>query len=446
MDGVISAAQGGGAERQNRVFDITVRALKWLFHSLSGEAKESVSVKKLLDGEVDWERVKEFLRWIIDNKAGTVAIPERKLQELWDLLDTPVSQRRMGRKDPVRLVWNLRSMYLAVPGAVAHLYPIQSALAQVGTDRAWLSPASHREITDWKMLEEQIAEQPTHLAEIVRRKATHLGFCDTSGLGDGCVWLDLSRSGKDLVWHHPWPADIIAGLVSSTNREGTITNSDLELAALVLHEATLLASATEARMTTPRPGLDNTPIVSWSMKEASTINPVVAELLRLRALHSRQFFLRPSVFYHPGIENRMADDTSCLFKLSDTSLLAHMPAAYPQLQSLWQIYLLPLDLLSCVIFTLRRQPCEQELHKILASRVSTKQWSDFCDTLKINPDLQDSSVPRVVVLQVYEHCVRQAQYSKRRVDQLGKESVSQAWGAIAATHLLALTSQTPGSS
>ena len=42
------------------------------------------------------------------------------------------------------------------------------------------------------------------------------------------------------MWNHPWPADIITDLVSSTNREGEITNSDLELAALVLHEATLL--------------------------------------------------------------------------------------------------------------------------------------------------------------------------------------------------------------
>ena len=152
--------------------------------------------------------------------------------------------------------------------------------------------------------------------------------------------------------------------------EGTITNSNLELAALVLHEATLLVVVPEARLSAPCSGSDDTTTVSWSMKEASTINMVVAELLRLRALHSRQFFLNPSIFYHPGIENRMADDASFLFGLSDTSLLAHMSAAYNQLQSLCQISLLPLDLLSYVISTLRRNMCERELHKILASRGS----------------------------------------------------------------------------
>ena len=94
-------------------------------------------------------------------------------------------------------------MQLAVPGAVAHLYHIQRALSQAGTDRARLSPDFHREIADWTTLADQTANRPTHLAEIVRREPTHLGFCDASDLGAGGVWLDPSKSGKDLVWRHP---------------------------------------------------------------------------------------------------------------------------------------------------------------------------------------------------------------------------------------------------
>ena len=43
-------------------------------------------------------------------------------------------------------------------------------------------------------------------------------------------------------------------------------------------------------MAAPRSGLDNTPTVSWSTREAPAINPVVADLLRICALHSCQFF------------------------------------------------------------------------------------------------------------------------------------------------------------
>ena len=124
MDDVISVVQGG-PDRQHQVFDGTVRALKWLFPSLPGELKDSVSVKKLVAGEGDCTCVKEVLGWILDTEAGTVTLPERKLKELLTLVDIPPTQRRMGRKDLERLVGKLRSMHLAVPGAVAHLFYIQ---------------------------------------------------------------------------------------------------------------------------------------------------------------------------------------------------------------------------------------------------------------------------------------------------------------------------------
>ena len=68
---------------------------------------------------------------------------------------------------------------------MAHLYHIQRALSQAGTDRAWLSQDFHREIADWTTLADQTSDRPTHLAKIVCREPTHLGFCDASGLGPG---------------------------------------------------------------------------------------------------------------------------------------------------------------------------------------------------------------------------------------------------------------------
>ena len=131
------------------------------------------------------------------------------------------------------------------------------------------------------------------------------------------------------MWRHPWPPDIIKALISDKNPEVTLTNSKLELAALVLHKATLLDTCLEAMMAVPRSVSDNTPTLSWSTRETSTTNPVVADLFRIRALHSRQFFLNPSVFYQPSLKNRMTDEASCVFDLADTPLLAHMSVTYP---------------------------------------------------------------------------------------------------------------------
>ena len=295
MDDVISAVQGP-PYRQHRVFDGTVRAIKCLLPSLPGEIKDSVIMKKLVAGEEDWTFIKEVLGWILDTDAGTVTLLERKLEELLTLVDIPATQCRMGQKDLERLVGKIRSMHIAVSGAVAHLFHIQRALNQGGVDQAWLSAAFHRELANWKALALQAASRPTHLAEIVRREPTHLGFCEAPGLGAGGVWLNPTRTGQNLVWRHPWPPEIIASLVSSTNPQGTITKSDLELPALVLQEAVLLEAVPKAPMAAPRSGSDNTPTVSWNTHESSITNPVVAYLLRICALHSRKFFLNPSVF------------------------------------------------------------------------------------------------------------------------------------------------------
>ena len=125
MDDVISAVQDG-PELKHQLFDSTVHALKWMFPSLPGEAKDLVG---------GWTCVNEFLGWIIDTKAETVALLESKLQELQYLLDIPTTPQQMGRKELENLVGEIRSMYLGVPGVVSHLYHLQQALAQGGVNR-----------------------------------------------------------------------------------------------------------------------------------------------------------------------------------------------------------------------------------------------------------------------------------------------------------------------
>ena len=139
MDDIISAVQGV-LEIQHQVFDSIVCAFKCMFTSLPEESKDWVIVKKLLAGEGRWNCVKEILGWIIDMDSGTVTLPERKIQELQYLVAIPKTQWRMGRKYLERLVGNLRSIHLAVPGAVAHLYLLQCVLFQGRLGRVWLLP------------------------------------------------------------------------------------------------------------------------------------------------------------------------------------------------------------------------------------------------------------------------------------------------------------------
>ena len=124
----------------------------------------------------------------------------------------------------------------------------------------------------------QTDTQLIHLAEIIRLEPTHLLLCDTSIVRAGGVWLNPSGSGTSLVWRHSWLPNIIKAIISDRNPEGTLTNSDLKLSALVFHEATLLEAFPEATMTAPHSVLDNMPSVPWVTREALAIRSVVTDL------------------------------------------------------------------------------------------------------------------------------------------------------------------------
>ena len=89
-----------------------------------------------------------------------------------------------------------------------------------------------------------------------------MGFWDASDLSSGCVWLDPLWYGRSLVWHHPWPLEIINDLVLEINQEGKLTKSYLELSFLVFYWEPLLLAVLAASMATPRYCLDNTPTIS----------------------------------------------------------------------------------------------------------------------------------------------------------------------------------------
>ena len=88
---VISVVQGG-LDRQDRFFDCKVYALKWLFPSLLGEIKVSVSVNNIILGVRDWTFVREVLGWILETEVGTVTHPQRgslRSSSLWWICPPP---------------------------------------------------------------------------------------------------------------------------------------------------------------------------------------------------------------------------------------------------------------------------------------------------------------------------------------------------------------------
>ena len=158
----------------------------------------------------------------------------------------------------------------------------------------------------------------------------------------------------------------MADLVSTKNTRGSIINSDLELEALVIQEATFPFVSANPAWRVPFTGSNNTTTVAWTFWEASTLNLVVSDLLRLRSLLYHQLKINLSVFYHPGPQNTMADDVSRKFHLAPDIFLSLFSTTYPPQQSpgMWHVCHPPSEIFSSVIFALCKQTFEVGMYPV----------------------------------------------------------------------------------
>ena len=147
--------------------------------------------------------------------------------------------------------------------------------------------------------------RPTCIAELVRQAASNIGYIDASGQDDRGVCINTNKDGTNFAWQVKWSANIVRQLVNFTNTVSTITNSDLELVVLVLHEEFFISINALPSWQTPASGSNSTPTVVWTFCEASVINSVVADLISIRSAHNRLHKFILSVFCYPGLLNTM---------------------------------------------------------------------------------------------------------------------------------------------
>ena len=127
MDNLNFATQGGVGQQQ-RTYAVTLRALKEIFPSLLSDIKDSVSLKKALQGNGNCAQIEGIFVWSINTHDGTLRLPSKRLAELRIILAIHSSQRRMSPKKLELLIGKLCSIHLDIPGVVRHFYHLQMAL------------------------------------------------------------------------------------------------------------------------------------------------------------------------------------------------------------------------------------------------------------------------------------------------------------------------------
>jgi hypothetical protein len=180
-------------------------------------------------------------------------------------------------------------MVLAIPGERGMFSVLQEVLKRQcdkGT-RVRLTHIVHSVLQDFCWLATDMARRPTRIAELIpARNPATLGAQDSSDLGMGGVLFVSFPNGKvqPLLCRSKFGDNVRRQLVTFSNLTGTVTNSDLELAASVAQHD-VLAQQVDFRESIIHNLTDNLATMYWQRKGATSTTGPASRLLRIQALH-----------------------------------------------------------------------------------------------------------------------------------------------------------------
>ena len=318
------------------------------------------SVKKFLKGDAYMWTRKVILGWLLDTIQGTLELPPHRILRLLEIFDYLRDRDRVGDTIWWKFLGKLRNMSVGIPGSKGLFSMLQEGLKHSDAGRLRITPAMRDQIDDFEYLAKDLAARPTSIAELVPDHPVAVGPHDASGKGMGGVWLpSVTHSNLEpTLWRAKFPESIRKELVSFDNPEGTINNSQLELAGGIAQND-VLNQRVNCTGRTVVPMGDNTPATSWQHKgSASTVGPT-AYLLRVNSLHQRHYRYLSKADYMAGPVNQMADDCSRLWYMTDSQLLAYFDLTYPQ-ERPWQLVHLRPEMLSTLTKALLQQRPEPQ--------------------------------------------------------------------------------------
>ena len=188
-----------------------------------------------------------MLGWIVESINMTIALPSHRMARLKKIVSSiPSTQHRVGVDKWHQVLGKLRSMALALPGARGLFSQMQEALCHVKDKRVTLSTGVHE---PWKTSNGWLRTWLSGLHECMSlsrsaQPRTATTTPQDTCAGAWCSWDQPTYLGKfrqpraarpspnptgehPIVWRMPFPKDTVGYLVSWTNPQGTVNNSEL---------------------------------------------------------------------------------------------------------------------------------------------------------------------------------------------------------------------------
>ena len=237
-----------------------INAVFWTIDNKDGEhQKEALSLKKLKSGYCSLQICQVLLGCIFYSINLTIFLPLHWYKGIMVILGAiPTIQKWVSVYKWHQVLGELWLMVTHFPCARGLLSQIQEALQRVKFKKAMLTRGVYNSLEDFHWLPVDLSDRPNHIIKLVTLNLTLIVNHDASGYmcGGPCIpgptaipscflqWHPiLALQSTDLTTAHPrlwrahFQADVVANLVYFDKPNGSVTNSNIDIVEVILHNA-----------------------------------------------------------------------------------------------------------------------------------------------------------------------------------------------------------------
>ena len=360
-------------EQLRHVSTAVMTGIHDVFPTDADDSNDSISERKLKQQEGQFSTQKTLLGFDFNGTAKTMWLEEAKRKKLLTVLKGWIRAGERGTagiplKEFESVTHKLRHAFTCIPAGVGLLAPCNRIL-QAKPSIVYLHRNKHllMSIKGCQTLLRESTREPTRCRELTIGWPDYVGIIDASSHGVGGVVVGELSGCVPTVFRWQWPEDIRQQLVSFENPGGTISNSDLEMAGLLL--LWLVIECISGPLAEKRIALfgDNSPSIGWVARLGSRCSRIGENLIQALALRLKSQRACPLTPIHiAGERNAIGDVPSRSFGSNpawrcdtDNDLLTLFNSLFPLPdQSSWTVYRLNCELVMHVISVLRTKPFE----------------------------------------------------------------------------------------
>ena len=139
---------------------------------------------------------KIVLGWILDSLTHTLELPPHQLERLQQIFDDLQICTQVGISKWQKVLGELRSMAIGIPGSQGLLTLLQEGLKYKDKNQICITTEMQDQLADFEYLKKDLGSQPTHLLELVPDHLVAVGPHDASG--DGIRGVAMATSDHQL--------------------------------------------------------------------------------------------------------------------------------------------------------------------------------------------------------------------------------------------------------